>query len=119
MLSHKLDLICLREDSPLMEVLQKQNNSAKNGLPGGIALVVDNDDKLLGTITDGDVRRAFLKHQRFDLSAKDVMRDSPIYFDENLSYQDILDRLPEELAKKNINSTKFLSKIILVDAEKR
>src|SRR4051794_9424472 len=33
----------------------------------GIALVVDDDRTLLGTVTDGDVRRALLHHQ--DLSA--------------------------------------------------
>jgi UDP-N-acetyl-D-mannosaminuronic acid dehydrogenase len=119
MVSHKINLICVTKESPITEVLEKQNNSAKEGLPGGIALVVDEGGKLIGTITDGDVRRAFLASKSFDLTARDVMRDSPIYFDEHLSYGEILENIPKELGKKGRSHAKFLGKIILVDKEQR
>jgi dTDP-glucose pyrophosphorylase len=42
-----------------------------------IALIVDKDDKLLGTLTDGDVRRALLKHLSLDTPVSEVMNSQP------------------------------------------
>ena len=43
-----------------------------------VALVVDNHGKLLGTITDGDIRRALLRHLGMDHLVKEIMNKSPI-----------------------------------------
>ena len=43
-----------------------------------IVLVTDKDGRLLGTLTDGDVRRALLKHLPLDLEVSKVMNPSPI-----------------------------------------
>lgn len=37
-----------------------------------IALVVDEERRLLGTLTAGDVRRALLRHQPLDIPARSV-----------------------------------------------
>jgi len=42
-----------------------------------IALIVGNDDKLLGTLTDGDVRRALLKHLPLETPVVEVMNTQP------------------------------------------
>lgn len=42
-----------------------------------IALIVGEDDKLLGTLTDGDVRRALLKHLPLETSVTEVMNTQP------------------------------------------
>ncbi len=42
-----------------------------------IALVVDDANKLLGTITDGDIRRALLRHVDMDELVTDVMNSNP------------------------------------------
>ncbi|PTB95388.1 alcohol dehydrogenase [Marinobacter sp. B9-2] len=42
-----------------------------------IALVVDGGDKLLGTVTDGDVRRALLKHLPMETPVNQVMNGQP------------------------------------------
>ena len=42
-----------------------------------IALIVDNDEKLLGTLTDGDLRRALLKHLPLDTPVQRVMNPNP------------------------------------------
>ena len=41
-----------------------------------IALVVDNKGRLLGTVTDSDIRRALLKHLGMDCLVKKVMNKS-------------------------------------------
>jgi dTDP-glucose pyrophosphorylase len=43
----------------------------------GIVLVVDEHHRLLGTITDGDVRRAILRDKSLDSSADVIMNKSP------------------------------------------
>lgn len=42
-----------------------------------IVLVVDTDRRLLGTLTDGDVRRSLLKRQPLDIEVREVMCSSP------------------------------------------
>jgi len=42
-----------------------------------VALVIDKDNKLLGTITDGDIRRALLKHLDMESLVDGVMNKSP------------------------------------------
>ena len=42
-----------------------------------IALVVDEAEALLGTLTDGDVRRALLRHLSLDTPVHEVMNTNP------------------------------------------
>src|SRR5690606_34174020 len=43
-----------------------------------LALVVDEDSRLLGTITDGDVRRALLRGETLDSPAHGIMNTEPL-----------------------------------------
>lgn len=43
------------------------------------AVVVDKDRRLLGTVTDGDIRRGILRGFPLDSSIELVMNSSPIY----------------------------------------
>jgi len=43
-----------------------------------LALVVDTDNRLLGIVTDGDVRRALIRHQTMDCSISNVMHKTPL-----------------------------------------
>jgi len=47
-----------------------------------IALVVDDCDKLVGTITDGDIRRALIKYMPMSTNVTEVMNKSPFTFKE-------------------------------------
>ena len=42
-----------------------------------LALVVDNDNRLLGTITDGDVRRALIDDQPLETPVSEIMFTTP------------------------------------------
>lgn len=63
--SKLLDVIRLIEDAPYKTVY-----------------VCDNG-KLVGSVTDGDVRRALVEHQSLDISAEKIMNSSPTYRDHN------------------------------------
>jgi dTDP-glucose pyrophosphorylase len=56
----------------------------------GILLVVDEDMTLLGTITDGDVRRGLLRGLTFDDTATDVMHRKPIKMPEGMSRDQLI-----------------------------
>ncbi len=111
--------LCLAPDAPLLEILRRHSGSTQRGLPAGIVLVVDDEGRLAGTITDGDVRRALLRTESMDQRADAVMRKDPICFAEGTSFQRILELLPAELQKRNRPDRRFLGKIVLVDAERR
>jgi len=102
-------------ETPLKDILDKQNNAGKHGLPAGIVIVVDKTDKIIGTITDGDVRRSLIKNSSINQKANDIMNSSPIYFSVNEDFQNIIKLLPKRLEQKNRRSKRFLGQIILVD----
>lgn len=61
--------------------LVKLNTSLRDAIASidvngkGIVLVVDNDRKLLGTISDGDVRRAILQGVSLDLTVESLLAE--------------------------------------------
>ncbi len=60
--------ICLPLQTSLGEVISALNHNLK-----GIVLLVDEERKLLGSLTDGDVRRAFLSGARLEDSALSLL----------------------------------------------
>lgn len=62
------DSLVLRSAS-VRDVIENLNRSSPK-----IALVVDEKRRLLGTVTDGDIRRAILRGVSLDMSVEDVVR---------------------------------------------
>ena len=56
----------------------------------GAALVTDSADKLLGIITDGDVRRALIKGTQLEGSAVDIMQTRPITATDDFTRKQLL-----------------------------
>ena len=78
------------------ELLIEPNDSLEHAIKvlheGGarITLVTDNDNKLLGTVTDGDIRRALINKLTMKSEITSVMNSKPIMARENLSKKDLL-----------------------------
>jgi dTDP-glucose pyrophosphorylase len=68
------------------EVLEKLNIGGK-----GIILVVDDKGKLIGTITDGDIRRAILKGVSLEHSIDDIIHYNPICVKSSATKDEIKD----------------------------
>lgn len=64
--------VLVTANTSIEEVMQKLESSALQ-----IVLVVDNGDRLLGTVTDGDIRRGILKSLSLTDSIDKVMNSSP------------------------------------------
>lgn len=57
----------------------------KEGGPAGIAAIVDKDHKLLGIVTDGDIREAILAGVDLDSPVEEIMTKDPITVNASLS----------------------------------
>ena len=55
-----------------------------------VAIVVDKEDKLLGTLTDGDIRRGFLKGLNLNSPIKSVVFKNPIVAKKNDNKENLL-----------------------------
>ena len=108
--------ICCFENSTLLDVLNIFEIANNFSLPNGIALVIDKNTKsLLGTITEGDLRRSLLHKNDLNVFASEIMNKTPIIFNENISFSEIINDLPIELLKRKRRSNKFLGKVVLVN----
>jgi dTDP-glucose pyrophosphorylase/predicted transcriptional regulator len=55
-----------------------------------ITLVVDKDDKLLGTVTDGDIRRALINKLTMNSEVEIIMNNNPIKASKDFSKQELI-----------------------------
>ena len=82
--------------------------------PAGIALVVDRQQKLLGILTDGDVRKAILGGVSIDSLVSDIMKKNPVTVKKGLSAFEMMRAIIREIKERNIVDHK-LDKIVVVD----
>ena len=59
---------CIQSDNTLLESLRVIDASA-----AGIALAVDSDFRLIGTVSDGDIRRALLKGYSLESPVRELI----------------------------------------------
>ena len=77
------DVAWVQSDTSLREVVIQMTEQ-----PLGAACVVDGGRKLLGLVTDGDLRRALQEHEDIrPLLAQDVMTSHPVYVHPNATLQ--------------------------------
>ena len=77
---------CITPDSTIENAILRINET---GLQ--IALIINNKNKLLGVLTDGDIRRIILQDQAMSLKVKNVMNKSPIVVLENTSKEQMFE----------------------------
>lgn len=79
------EAVLVRPDATLEQAINTLN---QGGLR--IAIVVDEARRLLGTVTDGDVRRALLSHRALDVPVSDVMCATPIVAQQGWTREQVL-----------------------------
>jgi len=87
------------EDS-IDSVVRKMSKEPKNVVHPGIAVVLDSQGIVLGTVTDGDIRRAYTLNTSFKQEVSKIMVHDPIT---------ILDKVKAEDIKLEINRKAQLS----------
>ena len=112
-----IELLKILKDKSIKEALEViENGSLK------IAFVVDENNILLGSISDGDVRRAFLKGMGVDSPILDLFNNSPIVaniseFEDNLKHKNFIFSNGVDLIHEFFNierkmNTSFLSRSV-------
>ena len=111
-------------DAPIYKALEVINQSPSRGGPTGIALVVEGENRLLGILTDGDIRTLLL--DRIDLNdpIKKHMNKTPITVSKDLKGTAIVKALRERIASppdpnnhRNPKNLAALGKILIADNE--
>lgn len=103
--------LIIYSDVTIREAMLRLDDGSK-----GIVFVVNNEEKLQGTITDGDIRRWILKNGSMDEKVTSVMNNNPIYVKDSDDV-DIIDimvkksisAIPVINKYKNIVNVKFLT----------
>lgn len=105
----KLKLLLITKDRNLKQVMQKLSDTAEK-----ILFVVDQSNKLLGTVTDGDIRRGIINNLRFDARVEKVM--SRYFFTVSLGTPLIEEKARQIMIKNKIEQIPVLNdKGIIVD----
>ena len=74
MYREQLGLFIVNEETSLVDAMQKIDDNAN-----GIIFVVDNENRLCGAVSDGDIRRWILKAQPMDAKVESLMNKTPIF----------------------------------------
>lgn len=92
--SEQMKLFIIKEDATVVEALQQIDTNAK-----GILFVIDTKDKLVGSVTDGDIRRWLIKTADLSGKIKNIMNRNP-----KTSYLKEIDEIHKLLKKNSITS---------------
>jgi perosamine synthetase len=84
-------MICHKDDS-LITVLKIINDNAN-----GIVFVIDDEEKLCGTITDGDIRRALLNDIKLDESVGKIVSSNYIFAYDDESKENIVKKISKKI----------------------
>jgi len=78
-MNKKLYHICVRPKDDVQKLIlaMESNKPAKTGIPSGIALVIDKGERLVGIVTDGDLRRGLAKGADLNDRVETVMNPKP------------------------------------------
>lgn len=67
-----LSVLCISQEHTIRDAIEMLNRNER-----GIVLITDDQRKLLGTITDGDIRRAILAGSELDTQVRDLLIKKP------------------------------------------
>lgn len=94
--------ILIHINESIKAALKKLDKTAKK-----VLLVVDDDGRLLGTVTDGDVRRYILSGKSLDNNIRDVYNKKPIYIKKE---EFSAERIKEMLVKSKVGLIPIVDK---------
>ena len=111
-----LSQLTVSENEKLIDAMKKIGSRSER-----ILFVVNDDMKLVGTITDGDIRRAIIRKIDTEIKVSEVMCSDPTISDENYTKQSLI----EVMTKKKIlvipiidNSQKLIGYESILDLSK-
>jgi perosamine synthetase len=89
--NEKLKIVTLSEEATIKEAMEKISEAGLR-----MVFVIDEEKKLLGVATDGDIRRAILSGKDLSSGIKEIMIKNPINFKEGTPATDLLKKMLEK-----------------------
>jgi len=119
---YDIQSIMVPEGKSIFEVMKAINESASK-----FAMIVDNEERLVGIVTDGDIRRGFLNGHDAGEPVKNIINRSPIVVKEGMSRETMLELVNEKYAQIPVLDDNgrvkgvitFKDKSVLLDAKSR
>lgn len=116
-----IEPILVSPSSTLKNAMQVIDAAPHKGSVAGIALVVDDDRRLLGVLTDGDIRRALLRGVSLSSPVSEIMTKEPITVNAKLSASQMLSAISEKIRERSAKRKQpvKVEKLVVVDDDNR
>ena len=114
-----IEPILVTPNTTLKDTMRIIDAAPHKGSIAGIALIVDDGKKLLGVLTDGDIRRALLKGIALSSPVGEIMTREPITINAKLSASQMLSALSEKIRERSARGPAKVEKLIVIDDESR
>ncbi len=112
--------LLVHKDATIRQTMEVIDRAPHKGAPGGIAIVVDPSNKLLGIVTDGDIRRATLKGVSLSSQVGNIMVKDPVTVIEGLSSGEMLSQVLKKVSESSrLRGAKKVDKVVVVDGHGR
>ena len=108
----------ISKDIKIKDAIKKMTGSVENKFIAGLAIVVDEENKLIGVVTDGDIRRGLLKGIDIESTVERIANFNPITINHNQTKSQMAKDIIDKCEKRNTSYKKY-SKIILIDDENK
>jgi UDP-N-acetyl-D-mannosaminuronic acid dehydrogenase len=110
--------VLVDRNASIRQVIALMGSSPENKFMAGIAVVVDSAKKVIGVITDGDIRRGISKGVSLEEKVERIANFSPMLIQASHSRAQIRKDLMEEARRRKSHYFKY-NKLILVDQDGR
>jgi len=109
----------IKPDCTIKKAMQVINEASQQNLPIGITLVINNNEQLIGTVTDGDIRKSLLEGKTIDDSIKMIMAKDPITVGQGLNVNDMLSIMSKKINQSGRFKDKKVDYLIIVDKDNK
>ena len=106
----------VKKETTIREAISMMASSETNKYIAGVAVVVDNDSRVIGIVTDGDVRRGLGRDIEIDQPVSKIANLSPILVKVGLSRQQMRQDIIRQARARKADYHKF-QQIIIVDGK--
>ncbi len=112
-----LAAITLAPTTTLDQAVHCMAGAALQGGPSGLVVIIQ-DDRVIGVITDGDVRRAYVKGIPFDSPVTKVMSQDPIAVLPGLTAREVIQQALAQARTKARYRDLRIDKVLVLDQER-
>jgi UDP-N-acetyl-D-mannosaminuronic acid dehydrogenase len=105
-------------EASISDAIVLMGGDISNKFIAGIAVIVDDDNRVIGVLTDGDVRRGLSQGLTVESCVKKIANFSPLMVDRSLNKASLRQAVIREARRRNSHYFKY-GKIILVEPDGR